>query len=423
MEERTYLCIDLKSFYASVECVERGLDPMTTNLVVADPERSDKTICLAVSPSLKALGVKNRSRVFEIPSHINYITAPPRMQKYIDYSANIYGIYLRFIAPEDIFVYSIDEVFIDATSYLHRYNMQAKEFALFLMEKVKSEIGVRATCGIGTNLYLAKIALDITAKHSPSFIGYLDEKLFIETLWDHRPLTDFWRIGKGTARRLERYGIFTMRQIAHAPEDLLYKEFGCDAELMIDHANGREIVTILDIQAYKPINNSVSSGQVLMRDYSFSEALVVVKEMADTLSLELERRKMIASTFSLSIGFAKSSGGGYFSSSATIDNASNLNTIIRSILVKLYSSIPNKSLLIRRFMLNATNLVKDDDKAIQLDLFVDKEEEDKKRKIAQAVLEIKDEYGKNAILKGMDYQEGATQRERNMQIGGHKSGT
>lgn len=423
MEERTYLCIDLKSFYASVECVERGLDPMTTNLVVADPERSDKTICLAVSPSLKALGVKNRSRVFEIPSHINYITAPPRMQKYIDYSANIYGIYLRFIAPEDIFVYSIDEVFIDATSYLHRYNMKAKEFALFLMERVKSEIGVRATCGIGTNLYLAKIALDISAKHSPCFIGYLNEELFKETLWDHRPLTDFWRIGKGTARRLERYGIFTMRQIAYAPEDLLYREFGCDAELMIDHSYGREIVTIQDIQAYKPINNSISSGQVLMRDYSYSEALVVVKEMADTLSLELVRRKMIAATFSLSIGFAKSSGGGYFSSSTTIDNATNLNTTIRSILVKIYSSIPDKSLLIRRFMLNATNLVSENDKSIQLDLFVDKNEEDKKRKIAQAVLQIKDEYGKNAILKGMDYQEGATQRERNMQIGGHKSGT
>lgn len=423
MEERTYLCIDLKSFYASVECLERGLDPMTTNLVVADPERSDKTICLAVSPSLKALGVKNRSRVFEIPPHINYITAPPRMQKYIDYSANIYGIYLRFISPDDIFVYSIDEVFIDATFYLRRYNMSAKEFALFLMERVRSEIGVRATCGIGTNLYLAKIALDISAKHSPSFVGYLNEELFKETLWDHRPLTDFWRIGRGTERRLERYGIFTMRQIAHAPEELLYREFGCDAELMIDHSYGREIVTIQDIQAYKPINNSVTSGQVLMRDYSYSEALIVVKEMADTLSLDLTKRKMMASTFSLSVGFAKSSGGGYFSSSSTIENATNLNTTIRSVLVKIYSSIPDKSLLVRRFALSATNLINENDKSIQLDLFVDKEEEDKKRKIAQTVLEIKDEYGKNAILKGMDYQEGATQRERNMQIGGHKSGT
>ena len=236
MKDRTYICIDLKSFYASVECVERGLDPMTTNLVVADPERSDKTICLAVSPSMKALGVKNRCRVFEIPPHIKYLMAPPRMQKYIDYAASIYGVYLDYIAPEDIYVYSIDEAFMDVTDYLERYSRTAKEMAVFLMEEVRRRVGVRATAGVGSNMYLCKIALDITAKHAPDFIGILDEESFKEKLWDHTPLTDFWRIGRGLETRLHRLGLYTMRQIAHTPEDILYKEFGIDAEIMIDHA-------------------------------------------------------------------------------------------------------------------------------------------------------------------------------------------
>lgn len=233
LTERQYLCIDLKSFYASVECVERGLDPMTTDLVVADPEREKGTICLAVSPSLKAKGVKNRCRVFEIPEGMKYIMAPPRMQKYIDYAAEIYGVYLEFIAPEDIHVYSIDEAFLDVTHYLWLYDMTAKELAIKIMNEVYKKVGVRATCGIGTNLYLCKIALDITAKHSPDFIGFLDEKSYRETMWNHKPLTDFWRIGNGTAERLARYGIYTMGDIAHTPEDILYKWFGIDAEILI----------------------------------------------------------------------------------------------------------------------------------------------------------------------------------------------
>lgn len=278
-----YLVIDLKSFYASVECVERGLDPMTTNLVVADPERTDKTICLAVSPSMKALGVRNRCRVFEIPPDVDYIMAEPRMQKYIDYAADIYAIYLRYIAPKDIHVYSIDEAFLDITPYLERYHRTPREMALFLMGRISEEIGVRSTAGIGTNLYLAKIALDITAKHSPEFIGELTEESYREELWDHRPLTDFWRIGRGISDKLASRGIFTMRQLAMADEDMLYRLFGIDAELLIDHAWGRESTTIEDIKAYKPKVNSLSQGQVLMRNYDKDETRIIVREMMETM--------------------------------------------------------------------------------------------------------------------------------------------
>ena len=261
MENRSYLCIDLKSFYASVECVERCLDALTTNLVVADPERGDKTICLAVSPSLKALGVKNRCRVFEIPKQIPYIMAPPRMKLYIEYSANIYAIYLRYVAKEDIHVYSIDEAFLDVTDYLGMYGMTARQLAVTIMEDVKRETGITATAGIGTNLYLAKVALDITAKHAEDHIGFLTEELYRKTLWEHRPLTDFWRIGRGTVNRLGSLGLLTMKDVAQADEDALYKMFGVDAELLIDHAWGRESVTMADIKAYRPENNSVGSGQ------------------------------------------------------------------------------------------------------------------------------------------------------------------
>ena len=285
MTARTYICIDLKSFYASVECVERGLDPMKAKLVVADPERGGGTICLAVSPTLKAMGVKNRCRVFEIPQNIEYIKAPPRMQLYIDYSARIYGIYLSFFAPEDIHVYSIDEAFIDVTNYLAMYKQTPKELSKTVMAEILRQTGVRATCGIGTNLYLAKIALDIVAKHAPDFIGELTEESYCETLWDHRPITDFWRIGAGIAARLEKHGVHTMRGITKANEDMLYREFGIDAELLIDHAWGRETATMADIKKYKSKSNSFSSGQVLMRDYSYDEARVIVKEMMDLLCL------------------------------------------------------------------------------------------------------------------------------------------
>ena len=285
MSEKAYLCIDLKSFYASVECVERGLDPMTTRLVVADPTRTDKTICLAVSPALKALGVKNRCRVFEIPKTIDYIMAPPRLQKYIDYSAEIYGIYLKYISKDDIYVYSIDECFMDITKYLKLYNKTPRKMAMFLMDEITREVGVRATAGIGTNLYLAKVALDITAKHAPDFIGELDEMSYRTKLWDHKPITDFWRIGPGTARRLAKYGIYTMGDITLADEDLLYKVFGIDAELLIDHAWGYEPTEIKHIKAHKPKTNSLSRGQVLMRDYKFDEGRLIVKEMMELLAL------------------------------------------------------------------------------------------------------------------------------------------
>ena len=421
MEDKCYICIDLKSFYASVECVERGLDPMTTDLVVADPERGDKTICLAVSPSLKKKSVKNRCRVFEIPSHIHYIKAPPRMQKYIDYAASIYGIYLRYFSFEDVYVYSIDEAFLDVTGYLARYKKTPKEMAVFLMDRITDEVGVRATAGIGTNLYLCKIALDINAKHAPDFIGVLDEESYREKLWDHKPLSDFWRIGRGIEARLARFGIFTMRQIAHAPEDLLYKEFGIDAELLIDHAWGRESVTMRDIQAYKPKNNSICSGQVLFKDYPFDEALVVVKEMGDNIALQLSRKKKKAAGITLGVGMAGRSGGGGRHMSYSFPSPTQNDLAFRDIAARLFVSMVGKDEYVRRFMISLSGIVDDND-PVQLDLFLDNEESKKRESIQKAILSIKDTYGKNAILKGMDYEEGATQRERNVQIGGHKSG-
>ena len=303
-DKKVYFVIDLKSFFASVECVERGLDPMTTDLIVADMERTDRTICLAVSPSLKAKGVKNRCRVFEIPKNLDYIVAVPRMQKYVEYAAEIYGVYLDYISPDDMHVYSIDEVFIDATPYLRRMGFTPREFAKFLMEEVASRIGVRATCGIGTNMYLAKIALDITAKSSGDFIGYLDRETYINTLWDHRPLTDFWRIGPGTARKLARIGIDTMGGIARADTELLYRMFGVDAELLIDHAWGIEPTRICDIKNYTSKSRSLSSGQVLMRDYSFDEALIVMKEMTDSMCLDLTNKKLLAKSFTIAVGYS-----------------------------------------------------------------------------------------------------------------------
>ncbi len=303
-KERVYVCIDLKSFYASVECRERHLDPMTANLVVADPERTEKTICLAVSPAMKALGIPGRCRVFEIPEGINYIMAPPRMQLYIDYSAEIYGIYLKYISKEDIHVYSIDEVFMDVTDYLEMYQMSAKELSVRIMQDVLESTGITATAGIGTNLYLAKVALDITAKHVEDHIGILNEESYRMTLWDHKPLTDFWKVGRGTVSRLARAGITTMGEIAQADEDLLYRMFGVDAELLIDHAWGRESTTMADIKAYKPKSNSLSSGQVLPRDYHFDEARIVAKEMADSLCLELVDKGLVTDSVTLHAGYS-----------------------------------------------------------------------------------------------------------------------
>lgn len=426
MQSRTYLCIDLKSFYASVECVERGLDPMTTHLVVADPERSDKTICLAITPSMKALGIKNRCRVFEIPKTLDYIMAPPRMQKYIDYAAEIYAIYLRYIAKEDIHIYSIDEAFLDITDYLKTYKTTAKELALKLMEEVHREVGVRATCGIGTNLYLAKIALDITAKHAEDFIGVLDENSYREILWDHKPLIDFWRIGKGTARTLARYGITTMRQVAEMDETFLYELLGIDAELLIDHAWGREPVTIADIKNYKSKTNCLSSGQVLMRDYSFEEGRLIVREMMDLMCLDLVEKGLVTGSVTLHVGYSNKDETEPARGTAKLKRETASDSLIMPAVIETYERIVDRKRLVRRINITCNHVVQHREEATtQLSFFDDAqsdEKENKSLKAQNAVLEIKKRFGKDAILKGMNFEKGATTRERNHQIGGHKSG-
>lgn len=419
-KERTYSCIDLKSFYASVECRERGLDPIKANLVVADPERTEKTICLAVSPAMKALGVPGRCRVFEIPEGIEYIMAPPRMQLYIDYSAAVYGIYLKYVSKEDIHVYSIDEVFIDMTDYLNLYQMSEKELSLRIMKDILDSTGITAAVGIGTNLYLAKVALDITAKHAADHIGILDEESYCRTLWDHKPLTDFWRIGRGTVDRLGRAGITTMGEIAHAQEDVLYRMFGVDAELLIDHAWGRESTTMADIKSYKSKDNSISSGQVLPRDYRFDEARLVTKEMADLLCLDLVGKGLAADSITLHVSYSyrmeKKSAHG------TI-NLPSFTSSSRQIIAhteRLFDRIVDRYAPVRRISLTFNHVM--DELYRQYNLFTSPEEEERERRLQKAILEIKEKFGKNAIVRGMDLQEGATTIERNSQIGGHRSG-
>lgn len=425
MENRRYLCIDLKSFFASVECVERGIDPMKTNLIVADPDRTDKTICLAITPAMKALGIKNRCRVFEIPKGVKYITAPPRMQKYIDYSAEIYGVYLKYISPEDMHVYSIDEVFFDVTDYLKIYKCTAKELAITIMKDVFETTGIRATCGIGTNLYLAKIALDITAKHSPDFIGELNQKTYCQKLWNHTPLTDFWRIGIGTANRLQRYGITTMGQIAKADENLLYREFGIDAELLIDHAHGIETATISDIKSYKPKNHGISSGQVLMRDYTFREAKVVFKEMLDNMCLELINQNLVTNSITFYIMYSNGLDLSPARCSVNLGGYTQSEGIIISSATKVFDEKIPFNTPIRKINISFNNLKENRDIPYQVNLF---QGEDKAKELIKenskqrAVAGIKSRFGKNAVLKGIDFQDFATARERNRQIGGHKSG-
>jgi DNA polymerase V len=417
---KIYLCIDLKSFYASVECVERGWDPLTARLVVADPERSEKTICLAVSPALKQMGVPNRCRVFQIPKEIPYKMAPPRMQLYIDYAAEIYGVYLKYIAKEDIQVYSIDEAFLDVTDYLHLYQMTAVELGRKIMQDILDTTKIPAACGVGTNLYLAKVALDILAKHETDRIAYLDEARYREKLWKHKPLTDFWRVGRGTVERLSNMGICTMEEIAHARESLLYKSFGIDAELLIDHAWGREPVTIADIKAYRPKNTSLSSGQVLPRDYSYEEGILVVKEMADLLCLDLVDQGLVTSHISLVIGYSNQKCFEPARGSTTLRSATSSNRRLLSYVEQLYRRIVRPGAYIRRITLTYTGVMTEDYQ--QFDLFSDPEETEKDVKAQRAVISIKQRYGRNAILKGMNLEESATTIERNGQIGGHKSG-
>lgn len=417
---KIYLCIDLKSFYASVECVERGWDPLTARLVVAAPERSEKTICLAVSPALKQMGVPNRCRVFQIPKEIPYKMAPPRMQLYIDYAAEIYGVYLKYIAKEDIQVYSIDEAFLDVTDYLHLYQMTAVELGRKIMQDILDTTKIPAACGVGTNLYLAKVALDIMAKHETDRIAYLDEARYREKLWKHKPLTDFWRVGRGTVERLSNMGICTMEEIAHARESLLYKAFGIDAELLIDHAWGREPVTIADIKAYRPKNTSFSSGQVLPRDYEYEEGVLVVKEMADLLCLDLVDQCLVTSHISLVIGYSNQKCFEPAKGSTTLRSATSSNRRLLSYVEQLYRRIVRPGAYIRRITLTYTGVMTEDYQ--QFDLFSDPEETEKDVKAQRAAISIKQRYGKNAILKGMNLEESATTIERNGQIGGHKSG-
>lgn len=422
MAQRQYLCIDQKSFFATVECVARDLDPMTTDLVVADAERSENTICLAVSTHLKKRGVQNRCRLKDIPPHIKCIVAPPRMQLYIDCAAEIYGVFLKYLAPEDIYVYSIDEAFLDVTPYLKMYGLPTKELAQMIMKDVRDTVGTICTCGIGTNLYLAKIALDITAKHAEDFIGVLDDKSYRATLWDHTPITDFWRISTGTATRLRNHGITTLRQITMMEEDYLYRWFGIDAELLIDHAWGREPTTIADIKNYKSKSKSLSSTQVLMRDYKAHEAEIIAKEMADQLCLDMAAKKLVTESVTLYVGYSYTQGVPGAGGTAQFARPTNLATEIVPAIGALYRRIVNPAYVVRRIGLSCNNVVMDTG-MVQLNMFEDTSKQLRDRALQEALLDIRAKYGKNSILKGMNYMEAATGRERNKQIGGHRSGT
>lgn len=501
MENRTYIAIDLKSFYASVECIERGLDPLGANLVVADASRTEKTICLAVSPSLKAHGISGRARLFEVvqrvkevnaerlrkaPGHkftgssyyaaelkespelsLDYVIAPPQMAHYMECSTKIYQVYLNYVAPEDIHVYSIDEVFIDATSYLRTYRLTAREFAMEMIMDVLNRTGITATAGIGTNLYLCKIAMDIEAKHLQADkngvrIAELDEMSYRRSLWSHRPLTDFWRVGSGYAKKLEANGMFTMGDVARrsvTDEGTLYKLFGINAELLIDHAWGWEPCTIAEIKAYKPSTNSISSGQVLHCPYSFEKAKLITREMADMLALDLVDKGLVTDQIVLTIGFdienlRDSSIRGQYHGAVTTDhygrevpkhahgtgNLGRHTSSTKKIMEaasELFDSIVDKNLLIRRINVTANHVIEEaampkEPEAEQLDLFTDYAKEEARRKAEEtelerertmqlAMLTIKKRYGKNAILKGINFEEGATAKDRNSQIGGHKA--
>jgi DNA polymerase V len=422
--DKQYLCIDLKSFYASVECVDRGLDPMTAKLVVADPERTDKTICLAVSPALKALGIPGRARVFEIPKGIDYIMAPPRMARYVEASAEVYAIYLRFFSKDDIHVYSIDEAFFDVTNYLSFYGCTARELGERIRQTVLDELGIPATCGLGPNLYLAKIALDITAKHSPTFFGELDVESYRATLWNHTPLTDFWRIGRGTERRLHELGIRTMGELALYPDlEVLYKVFGIDAEILFDHAWGLEPCTIADIKAYEPRAHSIVNAQVLGTGYPFEDALLIAKEMCDTSCLEMVKRGVAAESMTMHVRYDHNvidGAGGH--GTARFGEPTNARSVIMPRTVGLFERIVDREAPIHGIMLGFNNIMPEEEGSAQLSLFADEEASAEERSRQEAILDVQSKFGKNALLKGIDLMPQATQQERNRQIGGHKSG-
>ncbi|MBR3885401.1 MAG: DNA repair protein [Clostridia bacterium] len=417
-KQRVYFVIDMKSFFASVECAERGLDAMTTKLVVADESRTDTTICLAVSPAMKALGIKNRCRLFEIPKTIDFIIAPPRMKKYIEYAAKIYGMYLKYISKTDIHVYSIDECILDVTDYLKIYNLKAKDFALKLMKEINDSFGIPSSAGIGSNMYLAKIALDITAKHAPDRIGWLTEEKYIKTLWNHKPLSDFWQISTGTIDRLAKYGISDMEGIARCDEELLYKEFGVNAELLIDHAWGREPCLMEDIKSYKTKSKSISSSQILPCNYEYKDAKIVMREMVQNGCYDLARQHYSTSLIHLIIGYGDDRS--FAKGTTRMNVTTNLYAIIGDYTDKLFDKIVDKTRPIRRIGYDFAELVSDE--LEQYDFFTDLEKVGKEKKLVNSVLDIQDKFGKNAILKGIDLNEKATQRERNNSIGGHRSG-
>lgn len=428
MRKDCYFCIDLKSFYASVECVERGLDPLRARLVVADNERGPATVCLAVTPPLKKLGIKSRCRIYQIPDSIQYIKAVPRMKLYMKYSARIYKIYLKYFDKDDIHVYSIDEAFIDAGRYLKMYGGDAEKLALRITGEILKTTGITAACGIGTNLYLAKAALDLIAKKEASGIAALNEQRYRALLWDHKPLTDFWRIGKGMAQRLEKYGIYTMKQLALADRKLIYKTFGVDAELMIDHAWGRETVTMSDIKSYIPKEKSISAGQVLSRDYSAEEARLILKEIIGNLCLELVEKDILASAVSLDLSCPGSFSPGRAAARGSVKLPFHTDSyrIISEKAVNLYDSITDRmtqeagaACRIRRINVAFSGITRGEN--AQLDMFSGGADYGKEREMAKTVIKIKDKFGKNSIFSGMSLQECATAIQRNGQIGGHKA--
>ena len=415
---RIYMCIDLKTFFASVECVERDYDPFKVNLVVANPSRGTGAICLAVSPKMKAQGIPGRCRLRDIPKHIQYEVALPRMKKYMEYSAKVYSVYLKYISKNDIHVYSIDEAFIDVTNYLSLYDMEAKEFARTILDDIYKETKLTATVGIGTNLYLAKIALDITAKHVLDNMGNLDENSYQETLWHHQPLTDFWHMGRGIVKRLQKYDIHDMYGMAHCDEKILYKEFGINAEYMIDHAWGREPTTIADIQGYEPSIHSISHGQVLFEDYKYEDALLVMKEMVELKTLDLVSQHLVTDSISLYVCYSKrnmkETGG-----SIKIDVRTNSYTLLVKEFITLFEKTTNKFQPIRRLGISFGDVR--DEAYEYYDLFTDLESLEEEKRLMKAIVEIKSKYGKNTILKGMNLYEKATTRERNRLVGGHNA--
>jgi len=418
MNNKIYLCIDLKTFYASVECVERGLDPFKTDLIVADPDRKKGTICLAISPKMKARGIKNRCRVWEIPRNVKPIIAKPRMKKYMEYSALIYSIYLDFIDKDDIHVYSIDEAFLDITSYLKLYNKTPIELASMIMQSIYDKTGITATAGVGTNLYLTKIALDITAKHVKTNIGYLDEEKYKQELWHHTPLTDFWQIGKGIEKRLHKLNIKDMYDIAHTDENKLYKEFGINAKYLIDHSNGIEPCTISDIKKYKPKSKSMSNSQILFQNYNYINARKVLIEMIDYGTLQLVSKDLYTNIISFMVGYSKEEIQPLKYSKKLCNMTNSFTTIMNNFLEE-YDKKINIDIPIRRISISFGGVGK---KLVeQIDIFSSHLIEENDNKIEKVMNTIKNKYGNNSILRCTSYSEGATQRSRNKLVGGHNA--